>query len=203
MRWTNSELPAYAGTNRPAHTEVFDLVDRDGNVVKRFSKAADGTLTEQTQQFTPPVAAVIVATIDTALSGEPALLTFGDLLITTVAEGEGIPDDDDGTELFPYLEANKHLIPAQSVVDNEDGTATITMLPGAYVPAFVSADAALTFETTTAGADEVRELAENPHSYISQNAEVVTLALPTEDPEVAGQLWSDEGIVTVSGGPVE
>lgn len=34
-------------------------------------------------------------------------------------------------------------------------------------------------------------------------AGTVILDLPTSDPEVAGQLWSDEGIVTVSEGPGE
>lgn len=155
MRWRNAEEKAFSSTSGNAYTENLDLVDRDGNVLKRYSKAADGSLTESVQSITPAVSRVIVGTIATALDGEPALLQFGNFSFTT---GTDVADDDDGTELIPYLDANKHLIPAESVADNTGGVFTITLVPGANSLAFVSADANLTFAQTRAGADEVESL---------------------------------------------
>jgi hypothetical protein len=135
----------------------LELVDRDGSVLKTFTKGTDGSLSESTVDITPPVARVVTGTIDTALSGTPVAMRFGELRFSTVASGEGIPDDDDGTELIPYLAANAALIPADSVVDNEDLTFTITFHPGANGIPLVSGDAALTFVQDTAGADAVNQ----------------------------------------------
>ena len=108
MRFVNSEEKAFSGSDANAFTEQMDLVDRDGRVLKRFAKSASGGFTESTVEVTPAVARVIVGTIDTALAGTPAVLQFGNLTVTTVASGDGVPDDDDGTELIPSLAANKH-----------------------------------------------------------------------------------------------
>lgn len=153
MRWDNTETPALEGTPTPAQVEVLSLVDRDGNVLKTYTKSADGTLSETTQKVTPAVARVVTATIDTALSDDDSVLHFGNLVIT---EGVQIAGDDDGTELFPYLAAHLALIPAEDFVDNEDGTCDIIMRPGANDVAFSSGDSKLTFSDTD-GADAITE----------------------------------------------
>lgn len=157
MDWVNRESPSYSGKagKLPAMVEVMELRDRDGNVLKRYTKDAAGVLAEVVQETTPAIARVVVGTIDTELSGAPVVLQFGDIYITT---GGDIPDDDDGTALGPFLEANAYLIPAESVVDNEDGTFDITFFPGANTIPLVSGDAALTFEETVEGVDAVVNL---------------------------------------------
>lgn len=175
MRWENSETKAFSGTNSNAFTEVLELKDRDDNVLKRFTKAVDGSLTEDTVSATPAVSRVVRGTIDTALSGTPAVLRFGNLVITTVAAGDGIPDDDDGTELIPYLAANKHLIPADSVVDDTGGVFTITFHPGANTLPVTSADAALTFAQVTAGSNAASSLVSGNY-----NSDVVSPGLSNE-----------------------
>lgn len=181
MRWDNSENPDFASSARsdgsPNYSETLDLVARDGTVLKRYTKSADGSLSESSVSVTPVVSRVVTGTIDTALSGEPVALRFGDLLITTVATGEGIPDDDDGTELIPYLAANAHLIPADNVADDTGGVFTITFHPGAAANDIIisSADVALTFEEVTAGANASSSLV-----AANYNNEAVTAGLSNE-----------------------
>ena len=164
MRWRNTETPTFTGStgsgNYPAIAETFDLVDSSGTVLKRYSKAVTGALTESTVEYTAPVARVVIGTVATALAGTPAAIRVGGLSFTTVASGAGVPDDDDGTELAAYLQTNKNTIPADNVLDNEDGTFTITFLPGARANDYptTSADAQLTFAESVEGADATNAL---------------------------------------------
>lgn len=162
MQWRNRETPTFSGSagtaTGPAVVEAMELVDREGNILRAFSKDADGELSETARYVTPGVSRVVRGTIATALAGEPALLTFGNLSITTVASGAGIPDDDDGTELIAYLEANKHLIPATTITDETNGVFTVTFYPGVNTQTVASADANLTFAEVTTGEDEATEL---------------------------------------------
>lgn len=159
MQWRNIETPTFAGSAGssvgPTVVEQMQLVDKEGNVVKAFTKAIDGTMTETERNVTPGVSRVVRGTITTALAGSPAVLTFGNFSFTT---GTDVADDDDGTELIPYLDANKHLIPATTITDETNGVFTITFYPGVNSLAVSSADANLTFAEVTTGEDEVVEL---------------------------------------------
>jgi hypothetical protein len=53
-------------------------------------------------------------------------------------------------------------------------------------------------KTLTVGSDQVKFF-----PNIVDDGTNVIVTLPTEDPLIAGALWNDEGIVTVSEGPVE
>ncbi len=70
-------------------------------------------------------------------------------------EGTNFSDSDDGTELAAWINLNLASVPANSVVDNGDGTFDITFSPGTTANAitFSSEDPALTFTQTTAGSN--------------------------------------------------
>jgi hypothetical protein len=47
MRWRSTETPSFAGVagSEPAIAEVFDAVDRDGNIIAAITKSATGAIT--------------------------------------------------------------------------------------------------------------------------------------------------------------
>jgi hypothetical protein len=166
-------------------------------VLKKYTKAADGSMSEVSLSTTPAVARAVTGTIDTALGGTPAALRFGDLRITTVASGQGVPDDDDGTVLIPYLIANVGQIPADNVVDHEDGSFTITCHPGANNIVFSSADAQLTFAEGRAGTDQVSTLSDGSDVVTADEAAISVRTTHTSLAVVSG------GIVTLAAPPAE
>ena len=177
MDWIRTNTPTTTGTSVPTETEVLELKDLDGNVLKRFTKAADGSLTEESLTITAAVARVVQGTIDTALSNDDSVITLGNLIGT---EGVDFAGDDDGTELIPWIAANIEKIPADHVTDDTGGQFSITMHPGANDAAFVSADSALTFAEVTAGAAEIRTVAEAATPFILPDpVPVVPLTTPS------------------------
>jgi hypothetical protein len=109
----------------------------------------DGILTALKSAMNP-VARVVRATIDTALSDNGSTVTVGAL---TGTEGVDFAGDDDGTEFAAWLDTQKETIPADTIARNDDGTIDITFPAGANDDATTSTDPKLTFHETTAGRD--------------------------------------------------
>ena len=176
MKFVSTEADTTTGTATPGTIETMELKDHAGNVLKRFTKSADGSFTEENLTITAAVARVVQGTIDTALSNDDSVITLGGLIGT---EGVDFAGDDDGTELIPWIAANIEKIPADSVHDDTGGQFSVTFHPGANSIPFVSGDAKLTFAETTAGVDEIRTIAVDATPFVLPDpVPVVPLTTP-------------------------
>jgi hypothetical protein len=73
MRWRSTETPSFSGAagSEPAIVEVFDALDRDGNIVAAITKSVDGTIA-----FTVDGEEVGSATVDSIVGITGTLAEF-------------------------------------------------------------------------------------------------------------------------------
>jgi hypothetical protein len=159
MRWRSTETPSFAGVagSEPAIAEVFDAVDRDGNIIAAITKDVDGTVTFTVDGEEVGVGSETAASMGNLITGTTAKATIVDADEFAVADSEdsgdlvGIAWSTIKTAMLAYLDGVAAVF-TNKTIDGTDNDLTVKQ--ATTLPVTHPAGEIIQLDSTAATADE-------------------------------------------------